>query len=147
MESPGKPVGPRGAVSLDEAQSIVAAALAEARSRDVAVAVAVAGPAGDLVAFARMDGIPPISAESARRKCVTVALTWRATSSFAEAMRADLATEPEYFHGMHHIGDVMTIGGGLPLLRDGMLAGAVAVSGASTEDDVGIAETAAAPFG
>jgi uncharacterized protein GlcG (DUF336 family) len=133
-------------LSLNEAQAIVAAALTEARRRGVAVAVAVAGPAGDLLALARMDGIPPISAESARRKCQTVALTWRSTSSFAESMRADLAAEPEYFHGMHHVEGVMTIGGGLPVVRDGGLAGAIAVSGASTEDDVGIAEAGRAAF-
>jgi uncharacterized protein GlcG (DUF336 family) len=45
---------------------------------------------------------------------------------------------------MHNIVPLMTVGGGVPLVRDGHLAGAVAVSGASTVDDIGIAETAAA---
>jgi glc operon protein GlcG len=135
--------GPAGAITMAEARSIVDAALAEAARRGVRIAVAVSGPAGDLLAFARMDGIPPISAESARYKCLTVALTWKSTADFAASLRGDLDTEPEYFHGMHNIAPLMTVGGGVPLLRDGHLAGAVAVSGASTVDDVAIAEHAA----
>jgi glc operon protein GlcG len=137
-------VGPAGVVTLAEARAIVDVALAEAAKRKVRVAVAVSGPAGDLLAFARMDGIPPISAESARHKCLTVAVTWKSTADFAASLRGDLEVEPEYFHGMHNIVPLMTVGGGVPLIRDGHLAGAVAVSGASTVDDIGIAETAAA---
>ncbi|HTC85638.1 MAG TPA: heme-binding protein [Candidatus Acidoferrum sp.] len=144
MAKPSRPVGPAGTVTLAEARSIVDAALAEAERRKVRVAVAVSGPAGDLLAFARMDGIPPISAESARHKCLTVAVTWKSTADFAASLRGDLEAEPEYFHGMHNIVALMTVGGGVPLVRDGHLAGAVAVSGASTADDIGIAEHAAA---
>ena len=50
---------------------------------------------------------------------------------------------PEYFHGMHHVGPLMTIGGGVPIVADGALAGVAAVSGASTEDDIALAELAA----
>jgi uncharacterized protein GlcG (DUF336 family) len=46
---------------------------------------------------------------------------------------------------MHHVGPpIMTIGGGVPVVVDGALAGIVAVSGASTADDVALAERAAA---
>ena len=56
------------------------------------------------------------------RKCRTVALTWRSTESFAASLKADLETEPEYFHGMHHVGPLMTIGGGVPVDVGGALA-------------------------
>jgi len=92
-----------------------------------------------------MDGCPPLAAESALRKCRTVALTWNSTANFAASLKDDLQAEPEYFHGMHHVGPpIMTIGGGVPVVVDGALAGIVAVSGASTADDVALAERAAA---
>lgn len=137
------PPGPSGSVSLEAAQAAVEAAVAEALTRGAAVVVAVAAPSGDLIALVRMDGVPPLAAESAMRKCRTVALTWRSTASFAASLKGDLETEPEFFHGMHHVGPLMTVGGGVPILVNGRLVGAVAVSGASTEDDIALAELAA----
>jgi uncharacterized protein GlcG (DUF336 family) len=137
------PPGPVGAVSLGAAQEAIAKVTAEATKRRVGVVVAIAAPSGDLVALARMDGVPPLAAESASRKCRTVAMTWRSTESFAASLRGDLDTEPEYFHGMHHVGPLMTVGGGVPVVIDGHLAGVAAVSGASTADDIALAELAA----
>jgi uncharacterized protein GlcG (DUF336 family) len=45
---------------------------------------------------------------------------------------------------MHHVGPLMTIGGGIPIVVDGKLVGIVAVSGASTADDIALAEVAVA---
>jgi uncharacterized protein GlcG (DUF336 family) len=138
------PAGPPGTISLAAAQAGISAATSAAGARGVGVVVAVAAASGDPIALARMDGVPPLAAESALRKCRTVALTWRSTESFAAALKGDLESEPEFFHGMHHVGPLMTIGGGVPVLIGGSLAGAVAVSGASTADDIGLAELAAA---
>ena len=137
------PAGPAGPALLAAAQAAIAAVTAEAAARGLGVTVAVAAPSGDLVALARMDGVPPLAAESAARKCRTVALTWRSTASFAASLRGDLETEPEYFHGMHHVGPLMTVGGGVPIVVDGQLVGIAAVSGAATEDDIALAELAA----
>lgn len=141
------PPGPAGVISLAAAQAGLDAAVTGALARGVAVVVAVAAPSGDPIAFVRMDGVPPLAAESALRKCRTVALTWRTTESFAASLKEDLETEPEFFHGMHHVGPLMTIGGGVPVLIGGALAGAVAVSGAATADDIALAELAAAAIG
>ncbi|HEV8697461.1 MAG TPA: heme-binding protein [Candidatus Limnocylindrales bacterium] len=137
------PPGPGGIVSLAAAQAAIAAVTAQASARGVGIVVAVAAASGDLVALARMDGVPPLAAESAARKCRTVALTWRSTASFAASLKDDLDTEPEYFHGMHHVGPLMTVGGGVPIVVDGQLIGVAAVSGASTDDDIALAEVAA----
>jgi uncharacterized protein GlcG (DUF336 family) len=141
------PPGPAGGVPLEAAQRAIAAVTAEARKRGVGVVVAIAAPSGDLIALARMDGVPPLAAESAMRKCRTVSLTWRSTASFAESLRNDLDTEPEYFHGMHHVGPLMTVGGGMPIIVAERLVGVAAVSGASTEDDIALAELAARTAG
>ena len=50
-----------------------------ARKTDRFAHFAVAAASGDPIALARMDGVPPLAAESALRKCRTVALTWRST--------------------------------------------------------------------
>jgi uncharacterized protein GlcG (DUF336 family) len=138
------PPGPRGTIDLEAAQAAIMAVTSEAARRGVGIVVAVAAPSGDLVGLARMDGVPPLAAESAMRKCRTVALTWRSTESFAASLKADLETEPEYFHGMHHVGPLMTIGGGVPVVIGGAMAGVVAVSGASTDDDIALAALGAA---
>jgi uncharacterized protein GlcG (DUF336 family) len=143
MAGANHPPGPVGAVSLGAAQEAIAKVTAEATKRRVGVVVAIAAASGDLVALARMDRVPPLAAESATRKCRTVAMTWRSTESFAASLRGDLETEPEYFHGMHHVGPLMTVGGGVPIVVDGTLAGVAAVSGASTADDIALAELAA----
>ena len=143
MAGTSHPPGPVGAVSLGAAQAAIAKVTAEAARRRVGVVVAIAAPSGDLVALARMDGVPPLAAESASRKCRTVAMTWRSTESFAASLRGDLETEPEYFHGMHHVGPMMTVGGGVPIVVGGHLAGVAAVSGASTADDIELGEVAA----
>jgi glc operon protein GlcG len=141
------PPGPTDGVSLAAAQAAAGTVLDAAKARGVGVVVVVAAISGDPIALARMDGVPPLAAESALRKCRTVALTWRSTASFAKSLRDDLASEPEFFHGMHHIGPLMTIGGGVPVVRNGVLVAIVAVSGASTDDDVALAETGAAALG
>jgi uncharacterized protein GlcG (DUF336 family) len=137
------PPGPLGSVSLGAANQAIAKVTAEATKRRVGVVVAIAASSGDLIALARMDGVPPLAAESASRKCRTVAMTWRSTESFAASLRGDLDTEPEYFHGMHHVGPMMTVGGGVAIVVAGHLAGVAAVSGASTADDIALAELAA----
>jgi glc operon protein GlcG len=142
MAPSNHPPGPPGALSLAAAQAGVAGAEREATARGVGVVVAIASASGDPLSLARMDGVPPLAAESAMRKCRTVSLTWQSTAAFAASLRGDLETEPEYFHGMHHVGPMMTIGGGVPIVVDGALIGIVAVSGASTADDIAIAEAA-----
>src|SRR5580765_4817374 len=144
MAPSNNPPGPPGALSLATAQAGVAAAVREATQRGIGVVVAVASASGDPLALARMDGVPPLAAESALRKCRTVSLTWQSTEAFAASLRGDLETEPEYFHGMHHVGPMMTIGGGIPVVVDGAMIAIVAVSGASTADDIAIAEVAVA---
>ena len=138
------PPGPRGSITVAAAQAGIAAAIEAAAARALGIVVVVAAPSGDPIALVRMDGVPPLAAESALRKCRTVALTWSSTESFAVSLKGDLASEPEVFHGMQHVGPMMTIGGGIPILLEGALVGAVAVSGASTTEDILIAEVAVA---
>ncbi len=138
---------PTAQITLDGARKVVEAALAEAGRRGVAVAVVVTRLAGDPVMLVRMDGVAPLAAETARRKCWSVGLTRRGTRAFGDIIKAELEVEPELFHGMLKIGDMMAIAGGVPITAGGHIVGAVGVSGASSDDDHDIAEIAAAAIG
>jgi uncharacterized protein GlcG (DUF336 family) len=109
----------------------------------VRISVAVADEAGALLAFARMDGATRLSARTAVDKTQTVILTGKTTLEFGRGLRADLGDEPELFHGMIARRDLVPFGGGVPLLIAGRLAGAVAVSGATSVQDHEIAQRAA----
>jgi glc operon protein GlcG len=130
-------------ISLEGAQRVLAAALASAKSMNLRVSVAVAGRAGDLKAFARMDGASMLSGETARRKVYTVAMTGMSTQEFASVLKSEMREEPELFHGMIGIDGVIAIAGGVPIRLDGHLIGAVAVSGGTSAQDQEIAEAAA----
>jgi len=130
-------------ISLEGAQRVLAAALASAEQGKARVSVAVAGRAGDLRAFARMDGASMLSAETARRKAYTVAATGMSTQDFGSILKSEMSEEPELFHGMLGIEGVMAIAGGVPIRLEGQLVGAVAVSGGTSGQDREIAEAAA----
>ncbi|MGH3202450.1 MAG: GlcG/HbpS family heme-binding protein [Streptosporangiaceae bacterium] len=131
-------------LGLDAARQIADRALDDARRLGVRISVAVADEAGALLAFARMDGATRLSARTAVAKTHTVILTGKATLDLGREWREELAVEPELFYGMISRPDVVPFGGGVPVLLNGRLAGAVAVSGATSIQDHEIAERAAA---
>ncbi len=130
-------------LGLTQARQIADEALRDARRLQVRISVAVADEAGALLAFARMDGATRLSARTAFDKTQTVILTGKATLEFGRNLREDLGEEPELFHGMIARRDLVPFGGGVPLLIAGRLAGAVAVSGATSIQDHEIAQRAA----
>jgi len=131
-------------ISLEGAQRVLATALALAGQMKLRISVAVAGRAGDLKAFARMDGASILSGETARRKVYTVAATGMSTQEFGSILKSEIGEEPELFHGMLGIDGIIAVAGGVPIRLDGQLIGAVAVSGGTSAEDQKIAESAAA---
>jgi uncharacterized protein GlcG (DUF336 family) len=132
-----------GMISLEGAERVKRAALDEAEKRGLRIAVAVTGPAGDLKAFARQDGVAPLAALTAQRKCWSVATTWRSTQEFGAILKESLEVEPELFHGMLMVGQMTAIEGGVPIRSGAWMVGTVAVSGASSVEDRELAELAA----
>jgi glc operon protein GlcG len=124
---------------LTDAQGIAERAVADAGRLGLRISVAVTDEAGALLAFARMDGATRLSARTAVDKTQTVILTGKATLDLGREWRAELGEEPELFYGMIARPDVVPFGGGVPLHIDGRLAGAVAVSGATSIQDHEIA--------
>jgi len=129
----------RDSLGLALAQRMVDAAVRDAHGRGLRVSVAVADEAGGLLAFARMDGATRLSARTAADKTRSVILTGTATLELGEGFRGQLDAEPELFHGMIARGDLVPFGGGVPVVIEGRLAGAVAVSGATSAQDHEIA--------
>lgn len=128
-------------VTLAAAQRAVAAALAEAERLAVDVCVAATDGAGHLLAFARMDRAPLLSAQLAQDKAYSVA-------SFGGLPTGEwwrlLESEPALLHGIVKTDRLIVFGGGVPLVSGGRTVGGIGVSGGSSEQDVRIAEAGAA---
>ena len=128
-------------LTLEGAQRILDGSLAHARSIGVAVCVAVADRGGHLLAFARMDGAPVMSATIAADKAYTVAaFAGLPTHQWYDMIKDD----PPVLTGIVKTDRLIVFGGGVPVIADSMLAGAVGVSGGSAEQDRAVAEAGAA---
>src|SRR5271155_1279200 len=76
------PYGPP--ISLDRAQAVIHAAVAEAKKRNWKMNVAVVDPGGNLVAFQRMDGAMLASIQIAEHKARAAATFLRETKQFED---------------------------------------------------------------
>lgn len=135
-------------ITLEGANLVIAAVLAEATKRAVELSVAVVDAGGHLVAFARTDAAEIQTITVAERKARNAAFTGTPTGPISKAgnhgsdhhlLAITLAAGPE---------NVVTVQGGQPILIDGACVGGVAVSGAAHADGeiaaVGVAAVTAA---
>ena len=129
---------PYGApISLTRAQAAIAAATAEAEKHGWALNVAVVDSGANLVAFGRMDGAQLGSIAVSEHKARTSVKFRRPTKAFEEAIqKGDTRTVT--------IDDVIGSRGGIPLVEDGKLIGAIGCSGgAGSQDEVACTAAAA----
>ncbi len=124
-------------ISLGCAQSIVAAAFAEAEKSDLRVSVAVVDDGGNLLTFARMDHIHIGTVEVSIAKARTALSFKRRTGELDKAL-TDGAL------GVLSIPGLLALDGGLPILNGTMVVGAIGVSGARPDQDAAIAAAGAA---
>lgn len=126
-------------IDYSEAKKIIDLIVEKAAQMQKAVVVAVADPHGELIAFARMDGAPISSIRIAANKAYTAARERKTTKEIGEKVR-----HPEKGHDIAYYGDARFVGwgGGLPVWKDGAVAGAVAVSGLSSREDIELATLA-----
>ena len=117
-------------ITIAQAKKAAAAALAEARTNNWAMAVAVVDPAGFLVYFEKMDDTQLGSVAVAQSKARAAALFKRPTKALQDALAAGgdglrvLALE-----------GAVPVDGGLPLTVGGRIAGAIGLSGATSAQD------------
>jgi uncharacterized protein GlcG (DUF336 family) len=94
------------------------------------VTIAVVDDAGQLLSLQRLDGARAYSVDLAHRKGRTAAAVGMPTSVLEQRMKDGLLAPGA---------DVLALGGGRPLFHDGQCAGAIGVSGATSEVDDQIA--------
>ncbi len=123
-------------IDYSEAKTIIDLIVAAAAQMQKSVVVAVADPHGELIAFARMDGAPIPSIRIAANKAWTAARGRKTTQEIGETVR-----HPDEGHDIAYYGDRRFVGwgGGIPIWKDGVVAGAVAVSGLSAQEDIELA--------
>jgi len=120
------PYGPP--ISLDRAQAVVLAAETEAKKHDWKLNIAVVDSGGNLVAFARMDGAQLASIAISQHKARAAAMFRRPTKVFEHAVASGA-------NGVLALDGVIASRGGIPLMEDGKLIGAVGVSGGTSSQD------------
>jgi uncharacterized protein GlcG (DUF336 family) len=130
-------------VTLKEARKIIEAAEARAGKLGQPMNIAVVDSGGNLVAHVRMDGAWVGSVDISINK----AWTSRAFDISTKELSA-LAQPGEDFYGIHasNKGRVMIFAGGIPLKRDGVVVGAIGVSGGTGAQDQEVAEAGADAF-
>ena len=117
-------------IPLESAKRATAAAVAKARANNWLIAVAVVDPSGNLVYFEKMDGTQNASSVIAIDKARASALFKRPTKMFQEM----LAAGGEGLRVLSLQGAV-PIEGGVPLLMNGAIVGAIGVSGVTSAQD------------
>ena len=120
-------------ITLSAAKTMVAAAQAEARKNNWNVTVAVVDAAGELIALERMDGAALTTVAVATGKARTAARFRRETRLLDSAVTAG-RIQTLAFEG------VVPIEGGVPVLHNGVVIGAVGVSGATSVQDAQMAK-------
>jgi uncharacterized protein GlcG (DUF336 family) len=124
-------------LTLEDAQRIAVAAEAEARSHQWNVVIAICDDGGHLVLLHRLDGVAPISSAIAPAKARAAALGKRETKLYEEMInqgRAAFLSAP--LDGM--------LEGGVPIIVDGYVVGAIGVSGVKSSEDAQIAKAGVA---
>src|SRR5246500_2125453 len=124
--------------ALDQAgaQTVLQAAREMAQRRNAPSAIAVVDPAGDLLAFQRMDRVRPASTDLAIGKAKTAARLERPTAEIEDNIN----------HGRTAFvtAGIMALRGGMPVRLGGQIVGAVGVAGLSKETDTEISAAGAA---
>ncbi|MEZ5728184.1 MAG: heme-binding protein [Burkholderiaceae bacterium] len=134
---------PARTIAADAAHRAVRAAVAHAESLGIRINAAVTDPAGVLVAFLRMPGAFVPSVEIAIDKAFTAAGFGFPTSRWMDVLAGDEALRM----GFPHRPRLVLFAGGVPIHEDGVLIGAIGVSGGSAEQDDACARAGLAEIG
>ena len=117
-------------ISLDNAKKVAAAAIAEARKNNWTMAVAIVDPAGILVYFEKMEHTQLAGSQIAIDKARSATLFKRPTRVMQEMLAAGGAGLRVF-----RLRGAVPIDGGLPLISDGKIIGAIGMSGDASEND------------
>lgn len=128
-------------LTLEDVKKIAAAAEAEAVANKWAVAFCIVDDGGHQLWFQRLDGAAPLSSHIAPAKARTAALGRRESRIYEEMInngRVSFLSAP---------GTDGLLEGGVPIVVDGHVIGAVGVSGVKSNEDAQIAKAGIAALG
>ena len=128
-------------LELADLKAVAAAAEAEAVKNGWAVSIAIVDDGGHLLWLQRLDGAPPISAHIAPAKANTAAVGRRESKVYEDLInggRVSFLSAPD-LRGL--------LEGGVPIVKDGQVIGAVGVSGVKSSEDAQIARAGIAALG
>lgn len=121
-------------LTIADADRITSAAETKAKAEGWNVVIAILDDGGNLVSLRRMDGVQVGSVDVAQAKAKTAVFFKRSTKVFEDGMKAEggarIATLP----------NATAIEGGLPIFKDGVIVGAIGVSGVTSAQDGIIAD-------
>jgi uncharacterized protein GlcG (DUF336 family) len=130
------PYGPP--ISLERAQAVIHAAVTEAKKRNWKMNVAVSDSGGNLVVFQRMDGAMLASIQIAEHKARAAATFRRETKQFEDGIQLMHLNYLLAFDG------IIASRGGIPLIEQGAIIGAVGSSGGTDSQDEIVSKAGAA---
>ncbi len=128
-------------LELSDLKAIAAAAEAEALKNNWAVTIAITDDSGNLLWLQRLDGAAPLSSHIAPAKAHTAAMGRRESKIYEDMInggRMSFLSAPAV-QGL--------LEGGVPIVKDGHVIGAVGVSGVKSNEDVQIARAGIAALG
>ena len=125
-------------ISLARAQAVIEAAIAEAGRRNWKMNVSVVDSGGNLVAFQRMDGAMLASIQIAQHKARAAATFRRPTKIFEDGINVIHLNYLLAFDG------IIASRGGIPLIDEGHIIGAIGCSGGADSQDEIVSEAGAA---
>jgi glc operon protein GlcG len=129
--SPPPPPPPYGAsITLEQAKKAIVAAEEESKKNNWGMNIAVVGSTGHLVAFSRMDNAQLASVDISQHKARTAVTFRRPTKAFQDA----LAANPANVY-LLTLDGIIASEGGIPIIADGKLIGAIGCSGGTGQQD------------
>jgi glc operon protein GlcG len=128
-------IGTTKYITLEAAQKMTAAAEAEAKANDWNVAIAIVDVATNLLMFQKMDGVQTASIDVSIGKAKTAAGFKRPTKALEDMIAGGRTA-------FLAVDGVLPVQGGLPIVVDGDVLGAIGVSGLTSAQDEQVAEAA-----
>lgn len=118
-------------LTTNEAQRILQAAQTKAENLGVKVAISIVDPRGDLIAMVRLDGSAYRTVVISRSKAVASAYFGIPSGALAERAQTPVIQSLIQIEGGH----LTPHQGALPIIRDGVVIGAIGTSGALSNED------------
>jgi glc operon protein GlcG len=127
-------------ITLEAAKKMAAAGEAEARQNGWNVAIAIVDAGGGLILFQKLDETQPGSIAVSQGKARAAALFKRPSKALEDAIAGGK-------QGFLAVEGIVPIQGGLPVVVDGKVLGAVGVSGVTSAQDEQVAQAALRALG